>query len=751
MITSTLLADVLSNEFTFTNDPESERADALITERVLGGEEEALREPILAQSLAGATTEDPEFQDYVAELETALLGLGPEVVLEPILSFLHAEEDANGDGNPDGAPVSEDGDTAMLLVQLHEPENAEEIEAVREVLDEHSDDRFRALMAGNAALFADFSHLAEEDLRKGETIGIAVAFIVMIVVFSAILAAVLPIVMAIFAIILAFAMTALVGQLVDFQLFVTNMITMIGLAVGIDYSLFIVSRYREERQRGKDKMHAIESSGATANRAVFFSGMTVVLALLGMMIIPTTIFRSLASGAIFVVLASLAASMTLLPALLALLGDRINWPRLTRRARMERVALASGDPQASLTLKDIADRKGGFWDRITRAVMKRPVISLVFGTTFMLVAASGYLGIESGFAGVSTLPDEAKSKEAFIVLQEEFAGLFVSPAEVVIDPQAGTATPEQIDAAIERLGEGLAADEAFAPGAVPRPGVDPSSLIVVDAYFRVDPNSIAAIDAVDRLRADIIPAAFEGVDAEVLVGGDTAMGADFFNVTDTYTPIVFLFVLGLSFMLLTVVFRSIVVPIKAIVMNLLSVFAAYGLVTAVFQEGGPFFGKWIADLLGFTQVEAIEAWLPLFLFSVLFGLSMDYEVFLLSRIREHYDYTHDNTESVAHGLRTTGAIITGAALIMVAVFGGFAAGTVVPLKQMGFGLAVAVFFDATIVRSILVPSSMKLLGDWNWYLPRWLQWLPDVKVEGEHAPHEGDEPEEVPTEAPAPA
>jgi RND superfamily putative drug exporter len=208
------------------------------------------------------------------------------------------------------------------------------------------------------------------------------------------------------------------------------------------------------------------------------------------------------------------------------------------------------------------------------------------------------------------------------------------------------------------------------------------------------------------------------------------MSADFFDLTDSYTPIVFVVVLGLSFLLLTVVFRSIVVPITAILMNLLSVFAAYGFVTMVFQEGGPAIGRWIADLFSLQQVDTIEAWLPLFLFSVLFGLSMDYHVFLLTRIREHYDHTGDNTESVAHGLRTTGGIITGAALIMVAVFGGFAAGQVVALSQMGFGLAVAVLIDATVIRSVLVPASMRLLGNRNWYLPKWLRWLPDIKVEG---------------------
>ena len=249
------------------------------------------------------------------------------------------------------------------------------------------------------------------------------------------------------------------------------------------------------------------------------------------------------------------------------------------------------------------------------------------------------------------------------------------------------------------------------------------------------------MDAVRHLRADIVP--ITAVDANVYVGGETASTVDFIGQTESYTPIVFAVVLGLSFILLTVAFRSIVIPGKAIAMNLLSVGAAYGLVVVFFQTGvGPEWVKDIASALGFSQVETIENWLPLFLFSVLFGLSMDYHVFLLSRIKERYDQTGDNSESVAYGLRNTGALITGAAVIMVAVFAGFAAGRLVSFQQMGFGLAVAVLLDATIVRAVLVPASMKLLGDWNWYFPSWLEWIPNISIEG-HLDEESAEMEPV--------
>ena len=560
-------------------------------------------------------------------------------------------------------------------------------------------------------LFADFTTIAEEDLQRGESIGIGIALIILIVVFAAVIAAIIPVVMALFAIAVALGLVSLIGQLVDFNLFVTNMVTMIGLAVGIDYSLFIVSRYREERKKGFPKLEAIGAAGATANRAVFFSGMTVVIALLGMFIIPASIFRSLATGAVLVTLASLAASMTLLPAIIGLLGDRINWPRLSKRARVD----SAHDP------------KGGFWDRVSRGVMARPVVFLVASVLVLGGLGSFYFQLERGTSeSVSTLSDDFESKQAFLTLEREFAGGVTDPAQIVI---TGDVQDPEVQAAIQRLQQAVTADPAFAEQTTVAPSADGTTLMV-SAYFQGDPSDNAAFQGIRDLRTEIVPAAFEGVDGvEVLVGGNTAFFTDFLDVADRYQWVVLAFVLGLSFILLTVVFRSIVLPVKAILMNLLSVAAAYGAVTLVFQEG---VGIGFFNAIGFQfqQTEAIEAWLPLFLFSVLFGLSMDYHVFLLSRIREEYDKTGDNTEAVAYGVRTTAGIITGAALIMVAVFTGFAAGRLGPLQQMGFGLAVAVFMDATIVRTLLVPAGMRLLGDLNWYLPRWLQWLPEIHVEG---------------------
>ncbi|HEX5949209.1 MAG TPA: MMPL family transporter [Actinomycetota bacterium] len=721
-VSSQLLGDVLTQEFEFTNEPEAVRAQEVIDEKFTDGTETASTEFFIVQS-ESLSVDDPRFEAAVRGLQQEIAAVNGDLLAADPFTYYDLAEQA-----PDQAAglVSRDGRGTLIGVPLRDVELST-IEELRAVAEDARPEGFTVQVAGQGVMFADFTEIAEEDLRRGESIGIAIALIVLIVVFASIVAAIVPIVMAVAAIIVALGLVSLIGQFADFNLFVTNMVSMIGLAVGIDYSLFIVSRYREERKKGFPKLEAIGASGATANRAVFFSGLTVVLALLGMFIVPASIFRSLGAGAILVTLAALAASMTLLPAILGLLGDRVNWPRLAKRARVD----SSHDP------------KGGFWDRLSRGVMARPVVFLLVSVLLLGGLGSFFFQLNRGTSqNVSTLPDDFPSKQAFLTLQREFAGGLTDPARIVI---TGQVDGPEAQAAIADLQTSVAGMEAFAPETQVIPSAD-GTAVEVDAYFRGDPSTEEAFQAIRDLRSDVVPSAFGDVEGvEVLVGGNTAFFTDFLDVADRYQWIVLAFVLGLSFVLLTVVFRSIVVPIKAIIMNLLSVGAAYGAVTLVFQEG---VGIGFFNAIGFQfqQVDAIEAWLPLFLFSILFGLSMDYHVFLLSRIREEYDKTHDNTEAVAYGLRTTAGIITGAALIMVAVFTGFAAGRLGPLQQMGFGLAVAVFIDATIVRSLLVPASMRLLGDWNWYLPRWLRWLPQVHVEGREPTLDAPEREPVPAE-----
>jgi RND superfamily putative drug exporter len=358
--------------------------------------------------------------------------------------------------------------------------------------------------------------------------------------------------------------------------------------------------------------------------------------------------------------------------------------------------------------------------------MRRPVVSLVLSVGFLLLCAVPYLQFEEGLGGASTLPDKLETKQAYQILEREFSAGMISPVEIVVE---GPLDDETVQAGITQLEADLqsATTENGQPlfgTATLTPSADNRALLI-SVPLNVAPDGTEGNEAITHLREEIIPPIEATMsDSQILVTGVTANNVDFIAVRDTYTPIVFGFVLGLSFLLLLVVFRSIVIAAKAIVMNLLSVGAAYGMLVWVFQEGH------LADFFGFQRVEAIESWLPLFLFSILFGLSMDYHVFLLSRIREAYDQTHRNTEAVAIGLQRTARIITGAALIMVAVFGGFAAGSLTFLQQVGFGLGFAILLDATVVRSILVPAAMALLGDRNWYLPRWLAWIPDVKIEG---------------------
>ena len=525
----------------------------------------------------------------------------------------------------------------------------------------------------------------------------------MLGVFGAVVAALIPLVLAIVAVFTAVGIIAIISQINELNTFTVIVTTMVGLAVGIDYSLLIVQRFREERDRGLERYDAISRAGATASRTVLFSGVAVAIALAGMLIMPDILFKSFGIGAITVVVTAVVAALTLLPALLGLLGDRVNWltiPIIGRRRPPE-----SG---------------GGFWGAITGVVTAHPAISVVVTAALLIALTAPVTTLELGSGGLSMLPDDTDERHAFDSIIEEFSDGIINADIVVL---ARDVSDGAVQRAIEDLTVSLAADGFFgtAKSTVSANG----DLVHISVSIAGDVSSVESIAGVLRLRDDYIPAAFAGVSAEVLVGGDTAEVIDSVAVVWQYVPLIMAAVLAASFLLLLVAFRSIVVPLKAVVMNLLSVGAAYGMVVLVFQKGVG------SSLFGFQEVPVIEEWIPLFLFAILFGLSMDYHVFLLSRIKERYDETHDNSGSVLYGLHSTASIITGAALIMVAVFGGFALGPLSLFQQMGFGLAVAVILDATIVRMVLVPASMELLGDKNWYFPSWLEWLPKISIDGE--------------------
>ena len=723
-VTAQFLDSATTTDFRLGGQYESERAAALLKDKM--GRPETLAEIVIVQS-PSLTVQDPAYAAKVTTLHQELIALGPDIIAggiggQPVHHFYQAIDPASGIPPQELEQllpllVSADQTAVMMHYTLagtaqEATANVEELIHVVEKANETDD--FRVLIGGDASAAWENNELAEHDLQQGERFGVPVALLVLLVLFGAVAATLLPLGLAVVSIIVALALVSLIGQQFQLVFFVTIMVVMLGLAVGIDYSLLIVSRFKEEMRHGAMPRDAVAKTGATAGRTVLFSGATVVVALVGLLIVPASFYQSLALGAILVVLASLAATLTLLPAVLALLGERVNFltiPFLTR-----------------FSLKGADTSQGGFWDKITHVVTRQPVISLLVVGVPMLALSYFYFEIRTGLNDVNTFPDKAETKQAFLLMEEKFsfgdvtpAG-FLSPAEIVV---SGDLNDPSVQAAIGRLVQALTEDPTFpVPPQPPVPNTA-GDLALITLPFPGKSTSPEAADDMKRLREDFVAPAFEGVDAEILVGGLTAEVADFYGIVRVYTPIVFAFVLGLSFIILMMVFRSIVIPVKAIIMNLLSVGATYGLLVLVFQKG---FG---ADLFGFQHADVIDAWLPLFLFTILFGLSMDYHVFLLSRIRERYDETQDNTEAVAYGLRSTAGLITGAALIMVVVFGAFASGDTVVNQLMGFGLAVAVFLDATLVRSVLVPASMEVLGRGNWYLPSWLHWLPDLRVEAE--------------------
>jgi uncharacterized membrane protein YdfJ with MMPL/SSD domain len=689
-VSAAFLGDALEGDEEVTRETESSRADELAFVRFADepGQRRDASEVVVVRS-PEARVDEPRFERRVRTIAGELQLAGATQVT----TFYDTGE---------RRLVSRDRDATGMLVALG-PDAEDDIEGVVDAV-QAADGRggFEAAITGEFTLDADFDTLAGEDLKNGELgFGLPAALIVLLIVFGSVVAGLIPLLLAIVSIAVALALLALVGQVFPLSVFATNMLTGMGLALGIDYSLFVLSRFREERLHGREKPDAIAAVGATASRAVLFSGIAFTLAMVGLLLVPHTIMRSLAAGAIVAGVVSVVAALTLLPALLSLLGDRVNALRLPFFGR------TAGREESP------------FWSRAVRGVLRRPLASLVLATAVLLAMAVPVLGLRSGEAGVSTLPDRLAAKQGYLALNAEFPGETTEPVEIVIDGSAGSPA---VETGIERLRERTASEALFAP-AEPRTN-RAGDLTVLTVPIRGDPLGEDAVDAVRELRSEHVPRAFPDPGVEVLVGGDTAESIDESDTMGDWLAPVFAFVLGLSFVLLTIAFRSLVVAAKAIAVNLLSVGAAYGLLVLVFQEG---VGN---ELFGFPQVDTIEAWVPLFLFAVLFGLSMDYHVFLLSRIRERFRQTGDNSDAIAHGVASTGRIITGAALIIIAVFSGFARGDLVMFQQMGFGVAIALLLDATLVRLVLVPAAMELLGERNWYLPAWLRWLPDVHVEG---------------------
>jgi uncharacterized membrane protein YdfJ with MMPL/SSD domain len=664
-----------------TNNPESQRAEDAIA-RAFPPDPNAIVTDIVVVRSETETVDSPRFRAFVRQL----------------IAEGRRTDAVAGSQNP---RRSRDGHALAVPINITDADEAGAVVDVVERADR--DPSYAVTITGNQTMDHDSNELSQSDLKHGELqFGAPAALVVLLLVFGSVVAGLIPLLIAILSIVVAIGLVALFTQAFEISVYFVNMLSGMGLALGIDYSLFVISRYREERARGLAQHDAIAASGATASRAVLFSGTAFVVAMFGLLIPPNNIMRSLALGAILVGIVSVVSALTLLPALLGLLGDRVNTGRIPLVAR---AAHTEGSPE------------GRFWHAIVERVLRRPALSLALAGGVLVAAAIPVLSLEIGTNGVSTLPDRLASKQGFLALQRNFPAATTDPVDVVV----AKGYDSSAEHALRSLRDRLATDPRFGRGQV-RLSAD-GKIAYLSAPVRGDSASSEAVAAVRELRSEIVPEAFSGTGATVYVGGDTAENIDYVKSVTDPVPIVLAFVLGLTFVLLTIVFRSIAIAAKAIILNLLSVGAAYGLLVLVFQHG---IGS---GLLGFKQVDSIEAWVPLFLFSVLFGLSMDYQVFLLSRIKERYDQRRDTRAAVSWGVSSTARIITGAALIIIVVFLGFAMGDMVMFQQMGFGVAVALLLDATLIRSVVLPSLMGLLGRWNWYLPRWLGWLPRLDIE----------------------
>ncbi len=486
----------------------------------------------------------------------------------------------------------------------------------------------------------------------------------------------------------------------------SSVILLIGLAVGVDYTMFYLRREREERAAGRSAEAALDAAAATSGRAVLVSGITVLIAMSGMYLAGASTFTSFATGTMLVVAIAVLGSLTVLPAALSALGDRVNKGRIP--------FLSSPEERAG--------REPRVWSRILDPVLRRPLVSAIAAGGLLVALAVPALNITLAVPGVDSLPRNLSTVQTYDEIQKAYPGEAI-PADIVVE--ADDVRSPEVKAAIAELGDEVAArPDLFAQDLEVDKVSEDGTVALVAAPVAGDGTDETSKEALTTLREDLIPAtlgAVEGVETNVT--GLTAGTEDFNNLMAERVPIVLAFVLGLAFLLLLVTFRSIVIPIKAIVLNLLSVGAAYGIVTWIFQEGH------LESVLGFESTGGVTSWLPLFLFVMLFGLSMDYHVFILSRVREAYDNGMTTSDAVSHGIKSTASVVTAAAAVMIAVFSIFATLSMVEFKQFGVGLAVAVLIDATIVRAVLLPATMKLLGDWNWYLPSWLEWLPRLQHE----------------------
>jgi RND superfamily putative drug exporter len=602
-----------------------------------------------------------------------------------------------------GGRTGGDGRTAFADIQFDRPGPEVPIESIEALMVLRAD-----VMEATPGLQVEYGGLAfefaEQEPPGGEMVGLLAAIIILLVAFGSFLAMALPILSALFGIGLASAILLLSANVIAVPFFAPQIAAMIGIGVGIDYALFIVTRHRTNLQHGMTPEDAAIHAMNTSGRAVVFAGITVVISLLGILIMGFTFVQGVAVGGASAVFTTLLASITLLPAMLGFSG-----------AHLQRVRFGKGRHGP------IPIEKQG-WYRWSRVIQRRPAISALAGLAALLLLAVPLLDIRLGVADAGNAPESRTTRRAYDLLADGFGPGFNGPLLLVADLQ-GTTTDRE--AALTSITNAVRADgqiEFVAPPALNRDG----DTAIITAFPRTTPQSVETEQLVNRLRADVLPQVTAPSGTRLYVSGITAVFNDFATRNSERLPLLILVVVGLSFLLLMAVFRSILVPLKAAIMNLLSIGAAYGIIVAIFQWG------WAREVFGVATTGPIEAWAPMMLFVILFGLSMDYEIFLLSRIREDYLRSGNNAEAVANGLAHTARVITAAAAIMISVFVSFVFSfDDRAIKLFGLGLAVAILVDATLVRMVLVPATMELLGDANWWLPRWLQRiLPRIAVEG---------------------
>jgi RND superfamily putative drug exporter len=608
--------------------------------------------------------------------------------------------------------VSDDVVVAQIVSNLEPADSKGRTDEMREAVAGLSG--AEVYVTGQAAIESDLDPVLADDLARGELIAVPIALLILIFTFGT-LAFLLPFAFTVVTIPTTLGIVWVFANFMELTTYLTNLVTLIGLGIAIDYSLLVVYRYREELRRGSSRNEAIVTTMATAGRAVVFSGTAVAIGLSLLLFMPLPFIRGFGIGGLIIPAVSVSAAVTFLPVLLSLVGSPLDRVRLLPASWLDHRA----------------DHERGFWARLAHFIMRYP--KLVAGSTcaLLILLTLPVLTLELGPGSNKGIPRDLEAIQGYEILSQAVGAGATAPSAIVVDTgRAGGVGDPEVVRALAKLGRGLDADPEVAAIRVDRTPqhVDPTgrylNVEVVGAHDYGDPASLAFVD---RLRDEIIPAAGFPEGAVVFAGGGPPGGKDFIDLTYSWFPWLVLAVLLATFILLMRAFRSIVLPLKAITLNLLSIGAAYGLLVIVFKWGA---GEWIG-LIGFDQ---IEAWIPVMLFAMLFGLSMDYEVFLVSRMREEWDNGATNEQAVVLGLTKTGRLVTAAGLIMFAAFMGLIAGSVVGLQQFGFGLAAAILIDVTIIRALLVPSAMTLFGKWNWWLPEGLARI--VRVEpsplGEH-------------------